>query len=139
VTELDAPPGAASTERRRGQSRPIRERVTSVDHVSNRPEPLVRVGRSRVSEADTLFTRSLMRAQGRLALAFVVAFVVVVAIVTFVISGIPALHALSIGGVPLPWIIQAYGFYPIIIVFAVAYTLAAMRTERRFEALVEHE
>ena len=139
MTAPDAPRGAASAERRRAQGRPVRERVTSADRPSDRTEPLVRVGRSRVSEAETLFTRGLMRAQGRLASAFLLAFIVAVAIVTLVISRIPALHDLSIEGVPLPWLIQAYGFYPIIIVFAVVYTLAAMRTERRFEALVEHE
>lgn len=139
MSDPDATRAAPSADRRHRPARPVRERVTSVDRPSARSEPLARVGRAHVSEAETLFTRSLMRAQGRLALVFIVSFVVAVVLVTFVISGIPALHDHSIAGVPLPWVIQAYGYYPIIIVFAVAYTVAAMRTERRFRALVEHE
>ncbi|MEV1131287.1 heavy metal transporter [Agromyces sp. NPDC049794] len=135
----DASGGTPSPEPRRAPGRPVRERVTSVDRPSSRTEALARVVRPPVSEADTLFTRSLMRAQGRLALVFVVSFLLAVVLVTFVISGIPALHDHAIAGVPIPWLIQAYGYYPIIIVFAVAYTVAAMRTERRFRALVEHE
>ena len=139
MSEPDASGSAPSAEPRRTPGRPVRERVTSVDRPSGRVEPLARVVRSPVSEAETLFTRSLMRAQGRLALVFVVSFLLAVVLVTFVISGIPAIHDHAIAGVPIPWLIQAYGYYPIIIVFAVAYTVAAMRTERRFRALVEHE
>jgi putative solute:sodium symporter small subunit len=139
MTDPDASSGGSSAERRRGQGRPLRERVTSADQPSNRAEPLVRVSTSQVSEAETVFTRSLMRTQGRLALACILSFVVVVVFVTFVISRIPELQDLSIGGVPLPWLIQAYGFYPIIIIYAVVFAVAAMRTERRFNALVEHE
>jgi hypothetical protein len=123
----------------RGHGRPVRERVTSVDRSANRAEPLARTGSTRVSEADSVFTRGLMRAQGRLAVAFVLAFVAVVAGITFVISRVPALHDVVIWGVPLPWLIQAYGYYPVIAAFAVAYTVAAMRAEQRFRALVEHE
>lgn len=139
MSEPDASGSAPGPEPRRVPGRPVRERVTSVDRPSGRVEPLARIMRSPASETDTLFTRSLMRAQGRLALVFVVTFLLAVVLVTFVIAGIPALHDHSIGGVPIPWLIQAYGFYPIIILFAVAYTVAAMRTERRFRALVEHE
>ncbi|WP_448808791.1 heavy metal transporter [Agromyces bauzanensis] len=138
MTDPDAARGG-SPERRRGHGRPARERVSSADLSSNRAEPLVRTGAAEVSEAETVFTRSLMRTQARLALASVLSFVVVVVFFTFVISRIPALHDLSIAGVPLPWLMQAYGFYPIIVVFAVIHTVAAMRTERRFRALVEHE
>lgn len=138
MTDPDASRGGPP-ERRRGHGRPTRERVSSADPASNRAEPLVRAGAAQVSEAETVFTRSLMRTQARLALASVLSFVVVVVFFTFVISGIPALHDLSVAGVPLPWLMQAYGFYPIIIVFAVIHTVAAMRVERRFRALVEHE
>lgn len=138
MTDPDAPRGAPA-ERRRGYGRPVRERVSSADAVSKRSEPLARTGAAQVSEAETVFTRSLMRTQARLALASVLSFVVVVVFFTVVISRIPALHDLSVAGVPLPWLMQAYGFYPIIIVFAVIHTVAAMRVERRFRALVEHE
>jgi putative solute:sodium symporter small subunit len=139
MTEPDASTGGIPAERRAGQGKAVRERVTSADLPSNRAQPLVRAGTSQLSEAETVFTRSLMRAQGRLALACLLSFVVVVVCLTFVISRIPELHDVSIGGVPLPWLMQAYGFYPIILVHAVVYAVAAMRTEHRFNALVEHE
>ena len=123
----------------RGHGRPARERVTSVDRSANLAEPLARTGSTRVSEAESVFTRGLMRAQVRLAVTSVLVFVAVVAGITFVISRVPELHDIVIWGVPLPWLIQAYGYYPVIVVFAVAYTVAAMRTEQRFRALVEHE
>ncbi|MFE5672650.1 heavy metal transporter [Agromyces sp. NPDC056523] len=123
--------------------RPARERVTSVDRPTGRTEPIARPGggaaAAQVSEAESLFTRGLMRAQVRLALAFVLAFVAVVAGLTFVISQVEALHHVVVAGVPLPWLVQAYGYYPIIAAFAVLYTIAAIRAEHRFRALVEHE
>lgn len=139
MTGQDASPSGTAAERRRTHGRPVRERVTSADLPSNRAEPLVRAGTSQVSEPETVFTRSLMRTQLRLALASVLSFIVVVVFFSFVITRVPALHDLSIAGVPLPWLMQAYGFYPIIIIFAVIYAIAAVRTERRFAALVEHE
>lgn len=139
MTDPDASSNGVPVERRRPHGKPLRERVTSADLPSNRAEPLVRAGATQASEPETVFTRSLMRTQLRLALASVLSFIVVVVFFSFVITRVPALHDLSIAGVPLPWLMQAYGFYPIIIVFAVIYAIAAVRTERRFAALVEHE
>ena len=127
----------------RGHGRPARERVTSVDRApnraANRAEPVARTGSTRVGEAESVFTRGLMRAQGRLAVAFVLAFVAVIAGMTVVISRVHELHDVVVWGVPLPWLVQAYGYYPVIVVFAIAYTVAAMRAEQRFRALVEQE
>lgn len=126
-----------------GRGRPARERVTSVDRTAsrspNRAEPVARTGSTRVSEAESVFTRGLMRAQGRLAVAFVLAFIAVIAAMTVVISRVHELHDVVIWDVPLPWLVQAYGYYPVIVAFAVAYTIAAMRAEQRFRALVEQE
>lgn len=129
--------GAA--DRRRGAARPQRERVTSVDTASARTEPAPRAGRWAVGEAETLFTRTLMRAQGRLAIVCLLSFGVALVLVTVVMSGIPMLDAVMIGGVPLSWLIHAYGFYPLMIIWAVGYTLACQRLEGRFTQLVENE
>jgi hypothetical protein len=40
-------------------------------------------------------------------------------------------------GVPLSWLLHAYGFYPIILIFAVVYARGAARNERRYRTLVE--
>ncbi len=133
--------GAAgpAADRRRGAARPQRERVTSVDAVSARTEPPARAGRWAVGEAETLFTRTLMRAHGRLAIMCLVSFAVALVLVAVVMSRLPLLDAIAIGGVPLSWLIHAYGFYPLMIVWAIGYTLASQRLEGRFTQLVEHE
>ncbi|MDF9877107.1 putative solute:sodium symporter small subunit [Cellulosimicrobium cellulans] len=83
------------------------------------------------------YTRGLVRAQLRLGLACVVSFLVVVTLLTVTMSAVPALDAVVILGVPLPWIVHAYGFYPVIVAFAVVFAVAAARNERRYRALAE--
>lgn len=129
----------SGADRRRTGARPQRERVTSIDAAGARTEPAPRVGRWAVGEAETLFTRTLMRAQGRLAIVCLLSFGVALVLVTVVMSRIPLLDDVLIGGVPLSWLIHAYGFYPLMIIWAVGYTLACQRLEGRFTQLVEHE
>lgn len=129
----------SGADRRRTGARPQRERVTSIDAASARTEPAPRTGRWAVGEAETLFTRTLMRAQGRLAIVCLLSFGVALVLVTVVMSRIPLLDDVLIGGVPLSWLIHAYGFYPLMIIWAVGYTLACQRLEGRFTQLVEHE
>lgn len=135
-------PASAAAERgadRRRTTRPARERVTSVDATTARTEPVVRTGRWAVGEAETLFTSSLMRAHGRLALVCLSTFAIAVVLVTIVMSRLPGLDAIMVGGVPVSWLVHAYGFYPLMIGWAIGYTLACQRLERRFTQLVEHE
>jgi len=91
------------------------------------------------SEPAAVYARSLARAQLRLALACVVSFLAVVALLTVTMSAVPALGDVHLLGVPLPWLLHAYGFYPVIAAFALVFALAAARNERRFRALVEDE
>ena len=83
------------------------------------------------------YTRGLVRAQLRLGLACVVSFLAVVALLTVTMSAVPALDAVVLLGVPLPWLVHAYGFYPVIVAFAVVFAVAAARNERRYRALAE--
>ena len=48
-----------------------------------------------------------------------------------------ALDDVDVAGVPLPWLLHAYGYYPVIVAFAVVFAVAAARNERRFRALAE--
>lgn len=91
------------------------------------------------SEPAAVYARSLARAQLRLALACVASFLAVVALLTVTMSAVPTLGDVHVLGVPLPWLLHAYGFYPVIGAFALVYALAAARNERRFRALVEDE
>ena len=80
-----------------------------------------------------------MRSQARLALACVLSFVVVVACVLVVIAQVPELDDVVIGGVPVPWLIQAYGFYPIILVHALVYAASWRGAPAAVNSLVEDE
>lgn len=92
-----------------------------------------------VDEADAVYTRALMRSQLRLALGTVAGFVLVVVALTLTIASIPEIGEVVVWGLPLSWLLQAYAFYPIIVVFAVLYVRTAARNERRFRALRDRE
>ncbi|WP_307446831.1 MULTISPECIES: heavy metal transporter [Microbacterium] len=86
-------------------------------------------------EADEVFSRGLVRAQLRLALGCVAAFLVVAAALAGVIAALPSLGDPPLFSVPLSWLLHAYGFYPVILVFALIYARAAARNERRYRQL----
>ena len=90
-------------------------------------------------EVDAVYATALRRTQLRLALGTVAGFVVVMVAVTVAIVLIPELGVVSVGGVPLSWLLHAFAFYPVIVLFAVLYTRAAARNERRYLALRERE
>lgn len=92
-----------------------------------------------VDEADAVFARALMRSQLRLALGTVAGFVLVVVALALTIALIPEMDEVLIGPLPLSWILQAFAFYPVILVFAVLYLRTAARNERRYRALRDRE
>ncbi len=90
-------------------------------------------------EADEVFSRGLVRAQLRLALGCVAAFVMVAVALVVLIAALPSLGDPVWGAVPLSWLLHAYGFYPVILVFALIYARAAARNERRYRQLADPE
>ena len=80
-----------------------------------------------------------MRSQLRLALGTVAGFVLVVVALTLTIALIPEIGRVLVWGLPLSWLLQAYAFYPVILVFAVLYVRTAARNERRYRALRDRE
>lgn len=120
---------------------PKRVRVTA-DAPVRRPAPFTRgiaLPGAPVDEADAVYARALMRSQLRLALGTVAGFVLVVIALTLTIALIPEIGELVVWGLPLSWLLQAYAFYPIILVFAVLYVRTATRNERRYRALRDRE
>lgn len=120
---------------------PKRVRVTA-DLPDRRPPTLTRgiaLPGSPVDEADAVYARALMRSQLRLALGTVAGFVVVVIALTLTIALVPEIGQVLVWGLPLSWLLQAYAFYPIILVFAVLYVRTAARNERRYRALRDRE
>ncbi|PRB17319.1 heavy metal transporter [Microbacterium sp. MYb62] len=121
--------------------KPKRVRVTA-DLPDRRPATFTRgiaLPGSPVDEADAVYARALMRSQLRLALGTVAGFVVVVIALTLAIALIPEIGRVVVWGLPLSWLLQAYAFYPIILVFAVLYVRTAARNERRYRALRDRE
>ncbi|WP_282837971.1 heavy metal transporter [Microbacterium flavum] len=130
---------------------PRRVRVTADERSSQRPTPRPRpaprpaatrgiaLPGASVDEAEAVYDRALRRSQLRLALGTVAGFVVVVVALTAAIALIPDLDRLTLWGVPLSWLLHAFAFYPVIIVFGVLYTRGAARNERRYRALRERE
>ncbi|WAA66657.1 heavy metal transporter [Microbacterium oxydans] len=120
---------------------PKRVRVTA-DLPDRRPATFTRgiaLPGAPVDEADAVYARALMRSQLRLALGTVAGFVVVVIALTLAIALIPEIGRVLVWGLPLSWLLQAYAFYPIIVVFAVLYVRTAARNERRYRALRDRE
>lgn len=88
-------------------------------------------------EADAVFSRGLVRAQLRLALGCLLGFLVVAGALAGVVFVLPAVWDPVVFGVPASWLLHAYGFYPIVLAFAVLYARGATRNERRYRALAE--
>ena len=82
-----------------------------------------------------MYARALRRSQLRLALGTVAGFVVVTAALTLVIALIPEIDQVVIAGLPLSWILHAFAFYPVIVVFAMLYVRGAARNERAYRTL----
>lgn len=121
--------------------KPKRVRVTA-DLPDRRPATFTRgiaLPGAPVDEADAVYARALMRSQLRLALGTVAGFVVVVIALTLAIALIPEIGQVVVWGLPLSWLLQAYAYYPIILVFAVLYVRTAARNERRYRALRDRE
>lgn len=88
---------------------------------------------------DAVFGSALRRTQLRLALGTVAGFVVVAVALTIAIAGIPELDRHVVAGVPLSWLLHAFAFYPVILVFALLYARGAARNEERYRTLRERE
>ncbi|WP_309064530.1 heavy metal transporter [Microbacterium sp.] len=88
-----------------------------------------------VREAESVFLTDLMRAQLRLAAACLIGFVLMSLVLTFAIVIIANTVDLPVFGVPLSWLLQAYAYYPVILLFAVVFARYAARNERRFRTV----
>ena len=121
-----------------------------------RPLPRVRVTRARrelpmagdneappessvaAGEVGGIYLRTLFRAQLRLAVTMAVLGglgVLTITGVAVVIAAVPALTAITAFGVPVSWVVQAYGMYPMFILLAGIYVRAASRNEKRYRLL----
>ncbi|BDZ40508.1 heavy metal transporter [Microbacterium suwonense] len=122
--------------------RPARVRVTA-DQTLTAAESAATSGialpGAPVHEADTVFLNGLIRAQLRLAVGCLGGFLLVSLVLTLMIFVIARTADPLLIGVPLSWLLQAYGYYPVVLVFAILYARGATRNERRYRALADDE
>jgi len=93
------------------------------------------VADSGIPDASAVYLRTLMRAQLRLAITLAATFALTLAAFSVAIAVIPVLHVETVFGVPWSWALQAYGMYPLVVIFAAIYVRAAGRNERRYRSL----
>lgn len=107
-----------------------RERVTA-------PEAITRVPRPTIGPlgVDTIYVRSLVKSQLRLAIACAAGFVLLLAGFAFSFVLSPELDALIVMGVPVSWLMLGFGVYPLVIGVAVIYVRAARRNEAGYLSL----
>lgn len=91
----------------------------------------------RVLAAEPTYARSLMRAQLRLALGCLIGFLFTAGALTIILFAVPSLNSVIVLHMPLPWLLHAFGYYPIILAFALVYARGARRNEARYLALRE--
>ena len=93
-------------------------------------------------EVGGIYLRTLFRAQLRLAVTMAVFGALGVLTITgaaVVIAAVPTLNGITAFGVPVSWVVQAYGMYPMFILFAGIYVRAASRNEKRYRLLEQSE
>jgi putative solute:sodium symporter small subunit len=120
-------------------SRPTRVRVTG-------PRTEGRGGRTRrtaVSEIDAqselgeIYLAALLRSQLRLAVGTIVVLALTVGALPVVFWSVPALTRHHVLGMPVSWVVLAFGCYPVLVLLAWRYVRAAERNEREFTHVVE--
>ena len=111
-----------------------RRRVTAArPTTAGRPMgPVVDPG---ITDASAVYLGTLIRAQLRLAITLATGFVVTLAAASIAIATIPVLQSETVFGVPWSWALQAYGMYPLVVLFALVYVRAARRNEQRYRSL----
>lgn len=127
--------------------RPQRVRVTApgsrADPTAARPAlDLVSAGASVwrepvPSQVDEVYVRSLIRSQLRLAVVVASGFLISLAAFAITLRLIPSLEAVLWLGVPVAWLLLAFGVYPMILLSAWLFVRAAARNESRYLALAE--
>ncbi len=87
--------------------------------------------------SDEVYVRSLIRSQLRLAVVVASGFLVTLLAFSLTLRIVPALGSERWLGVPVAWLLLAFGVYPMIGLSAWLYVRMATRNESRYQALVE--
>jgi len=85
-----------------------------------------------------LYMATLIRSQWRLSLSVLTSATMMIAGLPLLFLVVPATRTLSIGPIPLPWLILGVLIYPAIWLAARYYVRASEQIEREFTELVAH-
>ena len=89
------------------------------------------------SDTETVYVRSLIRSQLRLAVVCAAGFVVSLGMLWLVLALAPGLDGVIVAGVPVSWLLLAFGGYPAIIAFALIFIVASSRNEAGYRSLMD--
>ena len=120
--------------------RPRRETVTRPTPKAARGGP-VGAGRD-IDEQTTLgetYMTSLLRTQLRLGLSVLALVIIPLAMLPAVWALAPGIAGLTVGPVPLPWLVLGVGVYPLLVLAGWRYVRQAERNEAEFERIVTRQ
>lgn len=119
--------------------RPTRVRVTGpyTDRPRARPRRTATSEIDAHSELGEIYLRALLRSQLRLALRTVLALVLTVGALPVLFHLFPGLGDHHVLGMPVPWVVLAFGCYPVLVLLAWRHIRLAERHEDDFAQVVE--
>ena len=119
--------------------RPVRVRVTS-PHTERSTSRARRTATSEIdaqSELGEIYVAALLRSQLRLAISTIVTLALTIGSLPVVFSLVPELTRRHLLGMPVSWVVLAFGCYPVLALLAWRYVRVAERNERAFTHVVE--
>jgi putative solute:sodium symporter small subunit len=121
------------------EQRPERVRVTSphTEHHSGRARRTAASEIDAQSELGEIYLAALLRAQLRLAVGTLVVLAISIGALPVLFQLFPGLTAHHVLGMPVSWVLLAFGCYPVLVVLAWRYVRAAEHNERAFTNVVE--
>jgi hypothetical protein len=118
--------------------KPTRVRVTS-PRMGAVPRPPYRPATGEIdeqTEVGELYVAALLRAQLRPALVVLAGLVLSLGGVPLLFRLLPAMSAVSLGPIPLPWLLLGVLVYPLLLVAALWHVRASERVERDFTEIL---
>jgi len=119
--------------------RPERVRVTSpyAERARSRPRPTAASEIDAQTEIGEIYVRALLRTQLRQAIGTLVLLAVTIGLLPLAFHLVPALTEHQVLGMPVSWVMLAFGCYPVLILLAWRYVRASERNEAEFVHVVE--
>jgi putative solute:sodium symporter small subunit len=89
------------------------------------------------SEVGEIYLRTLLRAQLRLGLSILVTLALTIGVLPVLFWLAPGLTSTYVLGMPVSWVVLAFGCYPVLVLLAWRYVRRAERNEQAFARVVE--